>query len=186
MLYSSCTYIYVLLFSVCGGLEDDDDDVGLNFLRCWADLLGSVEEELNRGCTYHWGGGGGGGEGRRRGDTSFWWIYLWRNLWTLHLLYIPLGWGGGGEEEGGHIFSVDLPLEEFMDLAFTCKPVEILVPFEEFMYLAFTCKPVENYHRLFRYLSRNLCTLHLLVSQLRITPGYSGTFRGIYVPCIYL
>ena len=72
------------------------------------------------------------------------------------------------------------------------------------MYLAFTCKPAENYHRLFWHLSWNylafickpveilvlfaelLCTLHLLVSQLRITTGNSSLCCCVHVLLFFL
>ena len=113
-LYSpiSCTYIEVSLFSVCGGLEDDDGrpfqplNCILQFLvltlRCHCFLSVVVSKMMMWGISVG------------RGHTSF---------------------------------LAAVTFVEFMYLAFTCKPVEILVPFVEFMYLAFTCKLVENYHR---------------------------------------
>ena len=91
---------------------------------------------------------------------------------------------------------------EFMYLEFTCKPVENyhrLFRYLLWNYLACTLNLLVSQLRITTHNSslskpaeilvlfvELFCTLHLLVSQLRITTGDSGTFCGIYVPCIDL
>ena len=50
------------------------------------------------------------------------------------------------------VFTCIVPLEEFMYLVFTC-----IVPLEEFMYLVFTCMPGESYRRRIRFLLMYFC-----------------------------